>query len=58
MSRWTMLETLGLALIVAFFGLLWWPAALLVAGVLLVLAAQVGERREAAAPATPESESS
>ena len=41
MSRWTKLETLGLALIVAFFGLLWWPAALLVAGVLLVGAAFV-----------------
>ena len=55
MSRWTVLETLGLALVVTFFGLLWWPAALLVAGVLLVLAAQVGERRDATA-AAPESE--
>jgi hypothetical protein len=43
-TRWNLLEALGLALVVAFFALLWWPSALLVAGVLLILVAVLGER--------------
>ena len=46
------LELLGFVLIVAFFALWWWPSALLVAGIGLVVAATLAER--AAKSAKPE----
>lgn len=48
-----LLELLGLALIVAFVWLMFWPAALLVGGALLVVAANVrqGRARRAATEA-------
>lgn len=45
MTRWTLLEAVGLVLVVAFFALVWWPSALLVAGVLLIVVALLGERQ-------------
>lgn len=37
------LEILGALLIVAFFAILWWPSALAVAGVMLLVAAFAGD---------------
>jgi cytochrome c biogenesis protein CcdA len=49
-----LLELLGALLVVAFFAVVWWPAALLVAGVLLILAAWIRERTAPAEPAPTE----
>lgn len=39
-----LLEVVGAALVVAFCAIMWWPSALLVAGVLLIVAAAVRDR--------------
>lgn len=51
---WSALEAAGIALIVAFFAVFWWPSALLIAGLGLILAANLGEKRADPAAAEPE----
>lgn len=40
MDRFDLVEGLGIALLVAFAAVVWWPAAFLVAGVALIVEAQ------------------
>jgi hypothetical protein len=47
---WTVIEVVGLALVVAFSWFIWPPLPLLVAGVLLVAVAVIGERGGFAKP--------
>lgn len=41
MDRWDAAEFAGIACIVAFAAIVWWPAGLLVAGIALIVEAQI-----------------
>lgn len=57
-SRASLVELLGLALVVGGIAALWWPLALVVAGVLLVVKAQILAHAESAASESSEGEES
>lgn len=49
MDRWDWIEFAGIALLVAFAAVTWWPAALAVAGIALIVEAQLRSLTPAAA---------